>query len=69
MLGNFKSNIVLYFFDMTKGELEPKPMRVTLSNVRNDLTPDEIKQVAAAFDSLVKHTMGDIEFIQFSRVI
>lgn len=68
MLNNYKANIVLTFNkdDGTGGE--PKKARVTLSNVRRNLTAEEIRQVGEAFGSLIKHELYEIEIVQFSLV-
>lgn len=67
MLFNYKSNIVLTFFKEEDGG-ELKPARVTLSNVRKDLTATEINQIAEAFKSLIMHSLGEVELVQYSYV-
>ncbi len=68
MLNNHKSNILLSFIKPPKdGKLQRA--RVTLSNVRTDLTASEILQVATAFASLIMHTLEDVELVQYSYVI
>lgn len=68
MLYNPKTNVVLHFYtgDDDKGDAIVK--RVTLGNVRNDLTPTEISQVALAFKSLISHTLIDVELVRHSFV-
>ena len=67
MLQLYKSNLVLKV--MKPGEDgEPKEARVTLANVRTDLTTDEIKQLIAAFQTLISHQLSDAEVVQYSYV-
>ena len=62
-----KSNILLTFLKKDeKGDF--KKSTVTLANVRLDLTAAEIKQVAAAFASLIMHTLDELELVQYSYV-
>lgn len=68
MLFNYKSNIILTFFKEEEDGGEPKPARVTLSNVRKDLTATEINQIAEAFKSLIMHSLGEVELVQYSYV-
>lgn len=68
MLNNYKANLVLTFGkDDGKGG-DPKETRVTLGNVRKDLSPEEVRQVGETFGSLIKHDLYDIEIVQFHRV-
>ncbi|MBD8038700.1 hypothetical protein H9635_18305 [Solibacillus sp. A46] len=69
IFNNYKANIVLVLGKADEKTGEPKITRVTLSNVRKDLTPDEAKQVGEAFRSLIKHDLYDVEIVQFSQVI
>ena len=63
---NYKSNIVLEF--MKPGDDgKDKVARVTLNNVRTDLTSEEIKQVAQTFESLITYPLGYYELVQFVR--
>lgn len=68
MTENYKSNIVLTFLKPDKNG-EPKKARVTLSNVRKNLTSSEILQVATAFESLITHRLDQVELVQYSYVI
>ena len=67
MMDNYKSNIVLTFLKPDETG-DPKKVRVTLGNVRTNLLASEITQVAKAFESLIKHSLQDAEFVQYSYV-
>ena len=67
MLDLYKASIVLGFAKMN-ADGEQKKAYVTLANVREDLTTDEIKQVAQAFGTLISHQMVSIEFVQYNHV-
>jgi len=67
MLQLYKANLVLKV--LKPGEDgKPKEARVTLANVRIDLTPEEIKQLIAAFQTLISHQLSDAEVVQYSFV-
>lgn len=68
MLDNYKANLVLIFFK-EDGKGDFKESRITLGNVRKNLTPEEVGQVGEAFRSLIKHPLADVEIVQFHRVV
>lgn len=68
MFNNYNANLVLTLLKKD-GKGEDKATRVTLGNVRRDLTAQEVKQIAEAFRSLIKHPLVDIELVQFHRII
>ncbi|MEK4231319.1 DUF1659 domain-containing protein [Solibacillus sp. FSL H8-0538] len=65
---NYKNNILLTFYKPDEFGVEKKA-RVTLSDVRTDLTVAEINEVAKAFASLIMHTLGGVELVQYSHVL
>jgi len=68
MLHLFKSNIILKV--LKEGEDgEPKEVNVTLSNVRTDLTPDEMKQLVQAFQTLISHRVTAAQLVQYSYIV
>lgn len=67
MLDLYKASIVLVF-DKIGADGKDKRAQVTLANVREDLTTDEIKQIAQAFESLISHQMVGVEFVQYNHV-
>lgn len=66
-MNHYKSNILLTFLK-PDDEGNTKKARVTLSNVRLDLTTAEIFQVATAFASLIMHSLDEVELVQYSYV-
>lgn len=67
MMDHYRSNIILTF--LNRNELgEIKQERVTLNKVRTDITPEEIMQVGDAFNSLIKHSLIEVELVQVSFV-
>ena len=68
MLDLYKASILL-IFDKPDAKGEVKRTQVTLANVREDLTTDEIKRVADAFETLITHRMAGVEFLQYHHVI
>lgn len=67
MMDHYRSNIILTF--LNRNELgEIKRERVTLNKVRTDLLPEEIMQVGDAFNSLIKHSLIEVELVQVSFV-
>ena len=67
MLNLYKANLVLKVMKPSE-DGEPKEARVTLANVRTDLTTAEIKQLIAAFQTLISHQLADVELVQYSFV-
>lgn len=67
MLDKYKSSIVLSFVKIGD-DGKDKIARVTLANVRQDLSTAEIIQVAQAFGSLITHTLQDVELVTYSYV-
>lgn len=62
-----KTNLVLTFeVDQGNGEFTKK--RVTLSNVRSDLTADEILQITSSLAGLVKHSLTEVERIVYESI-
>ena len=69
MLNLYKANLVLKVMKpIEDGDGKPKEARVTLANVRTDLTTAEIKQLIAAFQTLISHQLADVELVQYSFV-
>ena len=69
MLNLYKANLVLKVMKPSEdGDGKPKEARVTLANVRTDLTTEEIKQLIAAFQTLISHQLADVELVQYSFV-
>ncbi|RUL46537.1 DUF1659 domain-containing protein [Lysinibacillus antri] len=54
-----RKDIILEFGVVENGKAEKR--RITLSNVRDDMTPDEIYQVGIVLGDLVKHPLLNIE--------
>ena len=67
MLQLYKSNLVLKVMKPSE-DGKPKEARVTLANVRTDLTTDEIKQLIAAFQTLISYQLADAELVQYNYV-
>ena len=67
MLELYKANIVLKVVK-PGADGEPKETRVTLANVRIDLTTVEILQLIAAFQTLISHQLSDAELVQYSYI-
>lgn len=67
MMDHYRSNIILTFLNRNE-EGEVKRERVTLNKVRTDLLPEEIMQIGNAFDSLIQHTLIEVELVQVSFV-
>ena len=67
MLDLYKSSLVLKIRKFDE-DGEPKTASVTLANVRNDLTPAEMKQLIDAFRSLISHELLHGELVQYSYI-
>ena len=67
MLQLFKANIIL---KVTKAgdDGEPKEVNVTLSNVRTDLTSDEMTQLIQAFQTLISYPVSAAQLVQYSHI-
>ena len=68
MVQLFKANIILKVLKADE-DGEPKEVNVTLSNVRTDLTTDEMKQLVQAFQSLISHPVSAAQLVQYSHII
>ena len=68
VLDLYKASILL-IFDKPNAKGEVKRTQVTLANVREDLTTNEIKQIADTFEALITHPLAGIEFLQYHHVI
>ena len=67
MLELYRANIILKV--VKPGEDgEPKESRVTLNNVRIDLTTAEIMQLIDAFQTLISHQLSDAELVHYSYI-
>jgi len=67
MLQLFKANIILKVIKAgDDGEL--KEVNVTLSNVRTDLTSDEMTQLIQAFQTLSSHQVSAAQLVQYSHI-
>lgn len=63
-----RTNIILEFTDQDEmGNLQTR--RVTLSNVRNELTYDEIYQFAQALGSLSKYSFSGVQKVHYQDLI
>ena len=67
MLQLYRANLVLKVLK-TGEDGTPKEARVTLNNVRMDLTPAEITQLVDVFQTLISHRLSDVELVQYSFV-
>ena len=61
-------NIVLQFEVGINEQGKSIVKRMTLSNVRHDLTADEVAQVSLALASLVKHDLMVVERVVYETV-
>ncbi|HWL22201.1 MAG TPA: DUF1659 domain-containing protein [Ureibacillus sp.] len=61
-------NIVLHFEVGISDQGKSIVKRMTLSNVRHDLTADEVAQVSLALASLVKHDLMVVERVVYETV-
>ena len=61
-------NIVLQFEVGISDQGKSIVKRMTLSNVRHDLTADEVAQVSLALASLVKHDLMVVERVVYETV-
>jgi len=68
MLQIYKTNIVLKVAKPGE-DGEPKETRITLANVRSDLTTDELKQLINAFQSLISYQVTDAELVQYNYIM
>ena len=68
MLNLYKSNIILKVLKADENG-ETKDARVTLNNVRSDLTTAEMKQLIQAFQTLISHQLADAELVQYSHIV
>lgn len=63
MLETRKINLVLFFITGTDEEGEPIESRVTVSNLRVDLTANEIWELVTVFRNLVKFPLSDAQIV------
>ena len=68
MLDTLKLNLILEF--MTGYDQDSKPIfsKVTISNLREDLTSNELYQIAVVFGTLISHNLTDIQAVLTHRV-
>ena len=57
------TNLILVFETGTDEDNEPIYSKVTISKIRNELTPSEIYQVATAFASLVDYSLFEVNVV------
>lgn len=67
MLQLFKANIILKVLKADE-DGEPKEVNVTLSNVRTDLTSDEMTQLIQAFQTLISYPVSAAQLVQYSHI-
>ena len=63
-----KTNIVLVFINQETMDGKPEYKRITLANVRHDLTPDEIDQFTLELASLLKYDLYKVERILYESI-
>ena len=68
ILDLYKSSIVLRVLKADENG-ETTDARVTLNNVRSDLTTAEIKQLINAFQTLISHQVAEAQLVQYSHII
>lgn len=68
MLKVYKTSLVMKVQKFDE-DGEPKETRVTLANLRNDLTADEINQLIDAFQSLISHEILSTEVLQYNIIV
>lgn len=68
MLKVYKTSLVLKVQKFDE-DGEPKETRVTLANVRNDLTAAEFNQLIDAFQSLISHEITSAEVLQYNVIV
>ena len=61
------TNLILVFETGT-GEKGPIYTKVTISKLRNELTPNEIQEVAQAFASLVNYSLFEVNVVYTNRL-
>ncbi len=57
------TNLILVFETGKDEDNEPIYSKVTISKIRNELTPNEINQVATAFASLVDYSLFEVNVV------
>ena len=62
------TNLILVFETGTDEDNEPIYSKVTISKIRNELTPSEINQVAQAFASLVNYSLFEVNVVYTNRL-
>ena len=68
MLELYKASLVLKVLKpLENGEF--KEARVTLANVRTDLTTTEMKQLIQAFQTLIPYQFSDAQLVQYSYIV
>lgn len=60
-----KANLVLSISKPDAKGGDPKTTNVTLSNVRKNLTAEEIQDLRTTFTSLIKHEVHDIYLVHY----
>ena len=63
-----QTNLILVFETGKDEYNEPIYTKVTISKLRNDLTPSEIDQVATAFASLVSYSLFEVNVVYTNRL-
>ena len=62
------TNLILVFETGKDEDNEPIHTKVTISKVRNELTPNEIQEVAQAFASLVNYSLFEVNVVYTNRL-
>ena len=68
MLELYKASIVMKVITPTE-DGKFKEARVTLANVRTDLTTTEMKQLINAFKTLIPYQVSEAQLLQYSHII
>ena len=63
-----QTNLILVFETGKDEYNEPIYTKVTISKLRNELTPSEIHQVATAFASLVDYSLFEVNVVYTNRL-
>lgn len=68
MLDLYKASLVLNFLK-TDSKGKEVAARVTLANVRKDLSVDEMKQLVKAFEALISHQLVSAELVEHKNIL
>ena len=68
MLDTLKLNLILVFMTGYDQNSEPIFSKITIANLREDLTSNELYQIAVVFGTLISHNLTDIQAVLTHRV-